>query len=293
MLLFLYRYRPLLIVLLLIIFGGLAVRHFLLLRRNNRLSRPNAMATWPWPQAKESRPHPGVTRWVDTSSPDGTSLELFEFDFRKNPALRFELYDQDEDDARPLDNKVDYWSRGLGTVTRHLQARLDAQRRGQVVAVWNGAFFGLKNLKPREADYAFHLAPVVVRGKVLHNTSNHRWTFGVQYVHRRPVFKALHMPGRKQMESNFDFAAGSVQCVLSHGEPLQLRAYPWKGQRPATSPVASTAAEAGHIPTLDHMKTSRVALGWTGNHQRLYLLFVKEPDGETPSRAAVQRWMPA
>lgn len=277
----------------LVICGSLYVRHYLLLRRYNWLTRPSVLASWPWPQVRRSTPHHGVTHWLDTSSPDGTSVELFEFDFKANPGLRLELYDQDEDDAQPLDNQVFYWSRGLGTVTQHLQSRLDKEQGGQVVAAWNGAFFGLKNLKPREADWAFHLAPVVLRGEVLHNTSNHRWTFGVQYANGRPVFKAQHLPGRKQLEQNFDFAAGRMQGLLRDGEPLRLQPFPWKGEKPATPPVASTPQEAGHIPTLDHMKTSRISLGWTGNYRRLYLLFVKEPDGETPSRAAVQRWKPA
>ena len=272
---------------------GFGVRHYLLLRRYNWLTRPSALTTWPWPQARRSTPHRGVTRWLDTSSPDGTSVELIEFDFGVNPGLRLELYDGDEDDTHRLDNKVLYWSRGIGSTTRHLQARLEKQRRGQLVAAWNGAFFGLKNLKPREADWAFHLAPVVVRGKVLHNTSNHRWTFGVQYANGRPVFKAQHLPGRKELQKNYHFAAGSVQCLLRDGEPLRLQPFPWKGEKPMPAPVASTPLEAGHIPTLDHMKTSRISIGWTGHYRRLYLLFVKEPDGELPSRAAVQRWKPA
>ena len=69
--------------------------------------RPRAgssLARWPWPQAVQDTPHPGVTHWLDTSSPDGTMLDFFDFDFGKNPHLRFEIYDQDEDDTHPFDD---------------------------------------------------------------------------------------------------------------------------------------------------------------------------------------------
>ncbi|HEX8834175.1 MAG TPA: hypothetical protein VF719_08240, partial [Abditibacteriaceae bacterium] len=50
---------------------------------------------------------------------------------------------------------------------------------------------------------------------------------------------------------------------------------------------ASTDADAGHIRVLDWMKTSRVSFGWNRDSTKLWLLFVKEPDSETPSRADV------
>ncbi len=63
---------------------------------------PSPLATWPWPQAAQDTPHPGVTHWLDRSSPDGTVLDFFDFDLRANPHLRFEIYDQDQDDASHL-----------------------------------------------------------------------------------------------------------------------------------------------------------------------------------------------
>lgn len=83
---------------------------------------PAALTTWPWPQAVQDTLGPGVTHWLDRSSPDGTALDLFQFDFAANPHLRLELYDQDEDDAKPGDNSVDYWPQGVGQATRHLNA---------------------------------------------------------------------------------------------------------------------------------------------------------------------------
>lgn len=56
---------------------------------------PSPLAMWPWTQAVQDTPHLGVTHWLDTSSPDGTMLDFFDFDLGKNPHLHFELYDQD------------------------------------------------------------------------------------------------------------------------------------------------------------------------------------------------------
>ena len=53
--------------------------------------------------------------------------------------------------------------------------------------------------------------------------------------------------------------------------------------------MPSTVLEAGYIPGLDHIKTSRASLGWTRDYRHLYLLFVKEPDGEIASRASLAR----
>ena len=99
-----------------------------------RPSVPAAMARWPWPHAEINHPHHGVKHWIDRSSPDGTVVELFDFDFHRNPHLRLELFDQDEDDKTPFDNHTDYWTRGVGQVTRHL----NETGRGKVIAAWNG-----------------------------------------------------------------------------------------------------------------------------------------------------------
>lgn len=253
---------------------------------------PAALATWPWHHAARESLHRGVAHWLDRSSPDGTTVELFDFDFAVNPNLRLELYDQDEDDPRPFDNEVAYWPRGAGQVTQ----RLNASGRGPVLAAWNGLFFGLKNLKPRTADRAFHVAPLVLRGQVHYAnvTVNRRWTFGWRTVRGRPAFKVLHLPGRPTLGRAFDFAAGSAQCLLKNGRPLHLGAPDAAGQDAdgvvaAADGTPSPLGEAGGIPVLDQIRTSRVSLGWTRDSRHLYLLFVKEPDSETLSRHALAR----
>lgn len=125
-----------LLVLLVLICAGILYHYFgpFSIRAGARPEEPAPMARWPWPHAKTDNPHPGVTHWIDRSSSDGTVLELFDFDFRKNPHLRLELYDQDEDDRVPFDDRAEFHARAVGQATSHLN-RIG---RGRVVAAWNG-----------------------------------------------------------------------------------------------------------------------------------------------------------
>ncbi len=77
-----------------------------------RLDAPAELSQWPWRKARQSTLHRGVTHWLAKQS-DGTTLDLFRFDFTANPALRLELFDQDQDDEKPFDNEVKYWKRGV------------------------------------------------------------------------------------------------------------------------------------------------------------------------------------
>ncbi len=176
-------------------------------------------AKWPWPNAKTRVLTSGVSQ-TSALAADGTLLDLFEFDFAVNPRLRWEIFDQDEDDAKPFDNKVLYWDRNVARATKELEA----QGRGPIWVAWNGAFFGY-DLKTPVED-AFHVSPVVLRGKVHFNTAQHRWTFGVKNTPSGPVWKTFFKPDRKTMEREFDFAAGSVQCLIKDGKPLKMEPFP-------------------------------------------------------------------
>src|SRR5580658_6291812 len=79
-------------------------------------------------------PYRGVTHWLDTSSTDGTTVDLFDFDFTINPKLRLEIYGQDEDGTTPFDNHVLFWNMGVGQAAAHL----NSIGRGPVIAAWNG-----------------------------------------------------------------------------------------------------------------------------------------------------------
>jgi len=244
------------------------------------------LATWPWEGARQDTPHRGVTHFLARSA-DGTVVDLLEFDFEANPSLRLELYDQDEDDAKPFDNEVAFWQRAVGQATAHL----NASGRGTVVAAWNGLFFAAdrSGSGPRIAR---HVAPVVLRGKVYYNVGNHRWTFGVSYRDGAPRFSALHLPGRQALSESFDYAAAGAQCLALNGAALKLQPFPRPGDAPLPRPVPCAPDEAGHIPGVDHIRTSRTSMGWSEDSRRFYLLVAKEPDSEAGSSIALKRDLP-
>ncbi|HLV80139.1 MAG TPA: hypothetical protein VKT32_07630, partial [Chthonomonadaceae bacterium] len=226
------------------------------------LDAPALLATWPWPHAVKDHPYSGVTHWLDTSSPDRTVLDLFQFDFQANPALRLEMFDQDQDDDRPYDNKAPYWPRGVGQIT-HL---LNATGRGRVVAAWNGLFFDFDGIGPGQT--ASHLTPIVLNGKLFYpDAGNFRWTFGVRYVEGKPVFKTLFLPNSDTLAGAFDFAAGAAQCLIRNGKPLKLEPFPRPGQSPRPRPIMTTPQEAGYIPIVDFIRTSRTSLGWSRDNR--------------------------
>ncbi|MHB9133856.1 MAG: phosphodiester glycosidase family protein [Armatimonadota bacterium] len=247
------------------------------------LDDPAQRACWPWKGAKSDSPHKGVTHWVDRASADGTVLHLFDFDFTANPNLRLELYDQDEDDAKPFDNSVAFWANGVGQVTK----RLNAAKQGTVVAAWNGLFFTADRWRGPQA-LAHHVAPVVLNGKVYYNVGAVRWMVGVQYIDGLPVFKTLHCPDRPTMAREFTYAAEGAQCLIRNGVPLKMQPYPGPLDTPRKQPVPSTPREAGHIPTVDHIRTTRTSMGWSKDNRHLYLLIVQEPDDEGSSIAAFE-----
>ncbi|MBC8142585.1 MAG: hypothetical protein H7Y38_14225, partial [Armatimonadetes bacterium] len=93
---------------------------------------PAEYSRFPWKNAVTDTPHPGVTRWQTRPATDGTVATLIRFDFRANPGLTFGIYDQDEDDAKPYDNSVAFWKRGVADAAMHL----DHQKCGTVIAAW-------------------------------------------------------------------------------------------------------------------------------------------------------------
>src|ERR1051326_6044617 len=120
------------------------------------IGAPAMLATWPWPSARREQTHPGATHWLDRSSADGTVLDLFEFDFRRNPQLALLLFDQDQDDARPFDDRAAFWERGVAPVAK----MLNEQGNGIVIAAANGPFFGFT--RTGRGGVASHVAPVVI-----------------------------------------------------------------------------------------------------------------------------------
>ncbi len=242
---------------------------------------PSVLTTWPWPRSLKEGLAGGVTHWQDTSSPDGTKLDLFDFDFGRNRRLRLEIFDQDQDDEKPFDNHARFWERGVGQITRQLNAAFGLEKQGRVLAAWNGLFFGPERYGAGAT--AEHVAPVVLNGKAHYLAGSHRWTFGVKSVNGRIIFKTEHLPNKNDLAREFDWASGGAQCLIREGKPLRVQSFPLPGQLPLKGPVPSTPEEAGHIPIVDHIKTSRVSLGWSRDNRHLYLLFVQDPDTEASS----------
>lgn len=270
-------------------------------------SDPSPNALWPW-KAEPQVLGPGVRAWSVVSG-DGTLLRLMRFDFGANPRLKFSIWDNEAHDDKSGDNLVKYWPSGVAQITKRLNqaweqdekasmwADADAgMRRGkahsrQVLAASNGAFFGYANKVPGPAGIAFHVGPVVLDGKIFFNGANHRWTFGTRKIEGRQVFGVVHLPDRAAL-SRFEWAAGSVQCLVKDGEPLKLEPFPRSRSDFKKQPVPSTPAEAGHIPVFDHMKTCRVSLAWSRDSKVLWWLVVKEPDIEAGSAIALKQGLP-
>ena len=273
-----------LLVLLLVICAGI-LHHFFgpfPIRAGARPEDPAPMARWPWLHARVDNPHPGVTHWIDRSSPDGTVLELFDFDLRKNPHLRLELYDQDEDDRVPFDDRTAFRARAVGQVTRHL----NETGRGRVVTAWNGLFFQYTG------EVARHVAPVVLNGKALYNVGAVRWAVGVKYQRNAPVFKVMRLPAFGVLAREFDFAAEGASCLILEGRPLRLQPFPKANEDPFPLSKPPGPDESGFVRKVDHIRTSRTSMAWSKDNRHFYLLIVKEPDAEAPSIVAFRNHIP-
>jgi Phosphodiester glycosidase len=240
---------------------------------------PRTDTVWPWPDAVSTTPHAGVTRWFAVSQ-DKTELELMQFDFKSNPRLRFELYDQDEDSVPPYRDDADYVRHGVGAIVKHL----NNQASGQVVAAWNGLFFSYSGGPGKGGS---HIGPTVIAGKAHYNVGSIRWAFGVSYKSGHPEFKVIHEPDIHAMERALDYGAIGAQCLIKDGAPLRLQPFPLPDAAPLRTPVPSTEQEVGHIPRVDFIWTSRTSMGWSKDNRYLYLLVVNAPETETESWLAM------
>lgn len=242
------------------------------LRPDPSVGKASELTSWPWPGSKPDTPHRGVTHWLATLK-DGTTLDLMRFDFATNPSLRFELYSQDQDDDKPWDNVVRWWGLGVGQAIKHL----NEQKKGTVVAAWNGPFFGY--YRQKKPGRAFHLAPVVIGGQVHHNRSNYRWTLGWNNSPMGPQFQTVHLAARPKLET-FDFASGTVQNLIKDGQLLKIQPFPRPGEPFPKPPVASTSRDIGHIPFFDHARFSRASIAWSKDERQLWMILVREPKSD-------------
>ena len=128
---------------------------------------PAQFSCWPWDgntAVRFENLSAGVCHWSGTQS-DGTNCNLLEFDFAVNPNFKFQIAEQDAADKKPFDNVVSYWPRGAAQMTQQLNVRFANEKKGRVVALWNGLFFGYYEGHSKIGGTGFHVSPVVLNGK--------------------------------------------------------------------------------------------------------------------------------
>jgi hypothetical protein len=239
---------------------------------------PHDLAVWPWPTEVKRQLQNGLTLTTSVAA-DGTKAELFEADYSVNPHLKLGLYDLDQDDERPFDDAAEH-SKTVDELLPHLEQI----SKSKVLLAWNGPFFAydFADSKP----IARHIGPVVQQGKLRYNVGNHRWTL----VSKDFKLETLHLPSRKQLEAKqADWAVAGVQCLVRDAKPLRLEPFPRFEDEIRKAPVPSSPEEAGHIPLVDHMRTSRTSIAWSKDGSKLFILLIIEADHELGSKLGLKR----
>jgi Phosphodiester glycosidase len=176
-----------------------------------------------------------------------------------------------------IDNATDYFPKSVLGVAREIGAK----GSGKLIAAWNGLFFGYDHSKNPPNGLAKHIGPVVIEGAPSYNVGRNRWTFGLSKSGR---FETRFKP-RFDSLTSFRYAADGAQCLIRDGVALRIEPTPMLPIEPGTKParIEPTFEDAGHIPIVDHIRTSRISMGWTRDSKKLYVLIVFEPDTETES----------
>ena len=245
------------------------------------LAPPSALAKWPLKGATIGNGPSGVTH-LTTRDTDGTDIDLLEFDFKANPRLKLEIFDQDSDDKAPFDNSARYWGRNAAYILTH-----ESNPQESLLAACNGGPFTFD--RSQTLDAASHVAPLVVAGQTHFPTAtsdeSQLWTFGVRAnPTNAPRFEVLLRPAPNQLQG-FDYATGGVQCLLKDGALLHLDEPPatkkWSPFKPPT------LSDVGTLGRSDWTKTSRISFGWSRDNSRLWMLSVHDPEPESVSRVAL------
>ena len=207
---------------------------------------------------------PGVRAETGAPSADGTIVRLVTCDFRAEPGLRLGIYDADSDDAHPGDDRdTEYLGASPAAVFDRLRRHLGTLGRSPRVLI-NGGFFGA------DARWTgFHIAPIVTNNRRLYDVHAYsaKWpeqsaTFGVRTGNGAPQFAML--PGDRWSDlSGFETALSGVRPLRTHGRSLPLKPGP-----------GSTT-----------LRCSRTSIAWPDDSSKLYILIVREPDGEAASIA--------
>ena len=192
---------------------------------------------------------------------DGTQIRLLAYDLKQ---IKPGIYDADSDDARPFDDRNASW---LGQALPLVWRKIVRANGARTLCAVNGGFFG--------ADFPFiarHEAPVLSGGIARYNSreleedwpAQNRvlaWQIGAQGTR----LSLLQNPDFDQLARRFDGALGGVRALIENGKSLELK----PGMGGTT------------------LKCSRTSVAWKGG--RIYVLSVRDPDGEKASLRADQR----
>lgn len=191
--------------------------------------------------------------------PEGTIGRVVTCDFAREPALDIGVYDVDSDDDRPNDDRcAAYYGQPASAVWQRLDAHLRARGRS-VRCLLNGGFFGANK------DFVgFHIAPIVANGRMPYHahTLSAKWKDqACTFVYRRPA-------------SRFDLISGDIHS--SAGVVTALA-----GLRKLRVHGVSMVLKPGLGGTT--LRCSRTSIGWNDKDNKLFILIVREPDGEAGS----------
>lgn len=195
---------------------------------------------------------------LETGLPDseGTIVRLLTIDlthdYSSDRQLHLGIHDADTGDSSPLDDlNTTYLGTPLDRTTGRLQPR--------VLCAFNAGFFGWT---PKFVG--FHVAPIVVDGRRLYNAPVNPdwWTFGIDKWRQCHLTQGVTW---KDLPGDYETAITHVRPLIVDGKALVLR--PGAG--------------------VTRLRCSRCSVAWKQSPRQLYVLIVRDPDGEM---ASVRQW---
>ena len=194
-------------------------------------------------------------------SSDGTQIRLLRYDLAK---VKPGIYDADFDDAKPFDDRNASW---LGQAMPLVWRKIERLHGGQILCAVNGGFFG--------ADFPYiarHEAPVVHDGVARYDTSvlQNSWptqNCALSWKTSAADTQLSLLPNAQfaQLTPRFDGVLGGVRALIVDGQALELQ----PGMGGTT------------------LRCSRTSVAWKDG--QIYLLSVRDPDGEKASLRADRR----
>ena len=194
-----------------------------------------------------------------------TTVYLLSFDFAKEKRFRVGLYDCDGDDAAPCDDaNTTYMGQSLDGLAYKLDQQAQA-RRGQLLAVINGGFFGASGF-----SVAHHEEPIVQDGHVLYNVDLLRPKDQAWFFAANSAMGVLAGRPRFSMRPSIPWSElGNYETVLGGVRPLR-----YEGRSLALTPGAGATM----------LKCARTSVGWSADGNNFYVLVVVDTESEGASQ---------